>query len=85
MCVCVCIIDMFFVSLQHFYKNLRGQCRTEATWSIKEHAKRTCKKMMNEKKRRFVKKKEGNWEVSKRAEAEVFSSPSMGKLVEVLG
>ena len=82
MCVCVCIIDMFFVSLQHFYKNLRGQSRTEATWSIKEHAKRTCKKMMNEEKRRFVKKKKETGKSAKELRPKYFQAPLWDNLLK---
>ncbi|KAK1370379.1 hypothetical protein POM88_036471 [Heracleum sosnowskyi] len=38
---------------KYFYKNLRGQSRFEATHSIKEHVKRSCKRMMNEEKDRL--------------------------------
>ena len=87
---------MFFISFQCFYKNLRGQDETKATWSIREHAKKTCKKMMNEEKGRLVRnmKEIGKsakdlrpwyFQLSKRSEAVVFSTPSMGKSVEILG
>ncbi|KAK1388633.1 hypothetical protein POM88_016811 [Heracleum sosnowskyi] len=37
------------------YKNLRGQSRFQATWSINQHVKRTCKRVMNEEKDRLKK------------------------------
>ncbi|KAK1386669.1 hypothetical protein POM88_014847 [Heracleum sosnowskyi] len=41
---------------KYFYKNLRGQSRFQATYSIKEHVKRSCKRVMNEEKDRLKKK-----------------------------
>ena len=76
------IINMFFISFQCFYKNLRGQSRTEANWSIREHVKRTCKKMMNEEKRRLVRKMKETGKSAKDLRPGYFQGPFWENLLK---
>lgn len=50
------LFPLSLIMFQYFYKNLRGQSRFQATYSIKEHVKRTCKRVLNEEKDRLKKK-----------------------------